>query len=121
MHDIKWIRENPEAFDYGLHRRGLPPQASELIAMDDARIAAQKEADFLRMIDNITAKRVGLEIGRLKKEGTFEQSMIDKIRHRIYIEVLTEEKEKSDKLVEELTRKVEEIDLEIKKILESIA
>ena len=28
MHDIKWIRENPEAFDRGLARRGLAPQAA---------------------------------------------------------------------------------------------
>ncbi len=25
MYDIKWIRENPEAFDTGLKRRGLEP------------------------------------------------------------------------------------------------
>jgi len=24
MHDLRWIRENPEAFDRGLLRRGLP-------------------------------------------------------------------------------------------------
>ncbi len=29
MHDIKWIRENPEAFDDGLRRRGLEPQVGE--------------------------------------------------------------------------------------------
>ena len=34
MYDIRWIRENPEAFDDGLARRGLPPQSAELIALD---------------------------------------------------------------------------------------
>jgi len=34
MHDIKWIRENPEAFDQGLRRRGLPPQAADVLALD---------------------------------------------------------------------------------------
>ncbi len=32
MHDIRFIRENPEAFDAGLARRGLPAQAAGLIA-----------------------------------------------------------------------------------------
>ena len=30
MHDIKAIRDNPEAFDRGLARRGLAPLAAEL-------------------------------------------------------------------------------------------
>lgn len=31
MFDIKWIRDNAEAFDDGLKRRGLAPQASDLL------------------------------------------------------------------------------------------
>jgi seryl-tRNA synthetase len=27
MHDIRWIRDNPEAFDRALESRGLEPQA----------------------------------------------------------------------------------------------
>ena len=34
MHDLRWIRENPEEFDRGLARRGLPPQAAEVLALD---------------------------------------------------------------------------------------
>ena len=30
MHDIKWIRENPDAFDRGLKRRGLAPLSDKL-------------------------------------------------------------------------------------------
>ena len=40
MHDIKFIRDQPEAFDRGLARRGLSARAQELIALDDARKAA---------------------------------------------------------------------------------
>ena len=40
MHDIRAIRENPEAFDDGLARRGLPPRAELLIALDERRRAA---------------------------------------------------------------------------------
>ena len=38
MFDIKFIRENPDAFDAGLARRGLAPRAGEILALDeDAR------------------------------------------------------------------------------------
>ena len=40
MHDIKAIRQNPEAFDAGLGRRGLPAQSGDILQIDDARRAA---------------------------------------------------------------------------------
>ena len=33
MHDLRWIRENPEEFDRGLKRRGLSPCAEEVLAL----------------------------------------------------------------------------------------
>ena len=43
MHDIKAIRENPDAFDAGLKRRGLEPLAGE-IGADDTRWRAVSTA-----------------------------------------------------------------------------
>eukprot|EP01037_Dinobryon_pediforme_P012838 gene12838-12938_t len=37
MHDIRLIRENPEAFDAGLARRGLAPAAAMILERDTAR------------------------------------------------------------------------------------
>ncbi len=37
MHDIRLIRENPEAFDAGLARRGLAPAAALILERDTAR------------------------------------------------------------------------------------
>ena len=34
MHDIRWIRQNPEGFDKGLARRALAPQAAQLLKQD---------------------------------------------------------------------------------------
>jgi seryl-tRNA synthetase len=34
MHDVRWIRENPEAFDKGLVRRGLAPMATRIVGLD---------------------------------------------------------------------------------------
>ena len=37
MHDIRFIRDNAEAFDRTLKRRGLPGEAARLIALDETR------------------------------------------------------------------------------------
>ena len=44
MFDIKWIRDNAEAFDAGLKKRGLAPLSAELIALDEARRAHVTQA-----------------------------------------------------------------------------
>ena len=40
MHDIRFIREHPLAFDAGLKKRNLPPMSAELLAIDKERRAA---------------------------------------------------------------------------------
>jgi len=57
--DIKWIRENPEAFDAGLKKRGLSPQSADLIALDEARrvhVTKLQEAQARR---NAASKEIG--------------------------------------------------------------
>ena len=63
MHDIKAIRENPAAFDAGLARRGLPPQSSDLVALDESirslqtkQQALQAEANTANTVFASTAK-----------------------------------------------------------------
>ena len=41
MHDIRFIREDPDAFDAGMKRRGLDPQAEDILALDERRRAVQ--------------------------------------------------------------------------------
>ncbi len=60
MHDIKWIRENPEAFDAGLARRGLPPQSAELLKLDAEKRNAQTELQALQSKRNEIAKAIGV-------------------------------------------------------------
>ena len=64
MHDIRAIRENPEAFDEGLRRRGLGPRAESLIALDGKRreaIAALQSAQERR---NAASKQIGAAMAR---------------------------------------------------------
>ncbi len=59
MHDIKWIRENPDAFDAGLKRRGLPAQSAELITLDEKRRAAILKAEQAQARRNAASKEIG--------------------------------------------------------------
>src|SRR3954466_77689 len=59
MHDIRWIRQNPEAFDRGLARRGLPAQSAELIALDERRRAAILKAEQAQARRNAASKEIG--------------------------------------------------------------
>ena len=59
MFDIKWIRENPEAFDNGLKLRGMNAASAELIAIDASRRAAQTELQELQRQRNAASKAIG--------------------------------------------------------------
>lgn len=59
MHDIKSIRDNPQAFDAGLARRGLKPLSASLLAIDERRrtsILASEQAQARR---NAASKEIG--------------------------------------------------------------
>jgi seryl-tRNA synthetase len=81
MFDIKWIRDNPAAFDAGLQARGLVPLSAELIKLDEARRAnltvlqeaqarrnaASKEIGKAKAAkDNATADKLMAEVAALK-------------------------------------------------------
>jgi seryl-tRNA synthetase len=59
MHDIKWIRDNPAAFDAALKRRGLEPHSSSLLAIDEKRRAAIMASEQALARRNSASKEVG--------------------------------------------------------------
>jgi seryl-tRNA synthetase len=59
MHDIRFIRENPAAFDAGLAKRGLPPRSAELLALDERRRALITEAQAVQARRNEASKAIG--------------------------------------------------------------
>lgn len=59
MHDIKAIRDNPEAFDRAIARRGVAPQAQSLIELDKKRRTSQLEFDDLQNRRNTLSKEIG--------------------------------------------------------------
>ncbi len=59
MYDIKWIRENPDAFDRGLTRRGLEPLSGKLLALDEKRRAAITAFEQGQARRNAASKEIG--------------------------------------------------------------
>src|SRR3982751_4374103 len=59
MHDIKWIRDNAEAFDRALARRGLKGEARSLIGIDERRRAAIQKAEAALARRNAASREIG--------------------------------------------------------------
>ena len=59
MHDIRLIRDDPEAFDAGLARRGLAPLSADLLAIDRRRREAIAAAEAAQADRNAASKDVG--------------------------------------------------------------
>jgi seryl-tRNA synthetase len=59
MHDIRFIRENPAAFDAALSRRGLAPMSAEILRIDTARRLAIKSAEDGQAQLNGLSKQAG--------------------------------------------------------------
>src|SRR3954468_10373560 len=59
MHDIKFIRDHPQAFDAGLKRRGLQPMSAMLLAIDERRRAAILASEQAQARRNAASKEIG--------------------------------------------------------------
>jgi seryl-tRNA synthetase len=75
MHDIKTIRDNPEAFDAALAKRGLPAQSDGLLALDVKRREAMTRAQELQARRNQSAK----EIGQKKAKGEDVEALLEAV------------------------------------------
>ena len=64
MFDIRWIRENPAAFDEGLAARGLDPAADALIGLDARRRAVQTRLQDYQTRRNHASKLIGAAKGQ---------------------------------------------------------
>ena len=59
MHDIKSIRDNPQAFDAALKRRGLEPLSPSLLAIDEKRRAEILASEQAQARRNSASKEIG--------------------------------------------------------------
>ncbi|ASS53177.1 MULTISPECIES: serine--tRNA ligase [Rhizobium] len=68
MLDIKWIRENPEALDAALAKRGAEPLAQSLVALDEKRRSAVQRAQDLLSRRNLASKEIGAAMAQKNSE-----------------------------------------------------
>ena len=63
MFDIKWIRDNAEAFDAALKRRGLAPLSAHLLEIDDQRRRHLTKLQDAQSRRNAASKEIGKAMG----------------------------------------------------------
>ncbi|WP_158924243.1 serine--tRNA ligase [Acidisphaera sp. S103] len=89
MHDIRAIRADPAAFDAAMARRGLPPAAAELMALDTDRRAAQTALQEKQARRNALAKeigqgkRAGADTAALEAEATTLRGDMDSLEKHV--------------------------------------
>lgn len=87
MHDINWIRNDPELFDQALSRRKVNPFSEELLKIDESR---RKEITLLQRLQherNDKSKAIGLikdksgsEFTKAKEEVELVNNEIEKLK-----------------------------------------
>ncbi|WP_288928762.1 serine--tRNA ligase [uncultured Maritimibacter sp.] len=100
MHDIRTIRDNPEAFDAAMARRGLSGVSAEVLAIDEARRAAILKAETEQAEANKAAKAIGAAKAS-GDEAEFERLRAEVAEKKKHIAALNDEAKAKD---EELTQ-----------------
>ena len=77
MLDLKWIRENPDALDAALAKRGAEPLSAQIVALDKTRREAITELQELQAKRNEASKR----IGEKKRAGEDAEAEIAEVAH----------------------------------------
>ena len=68
MLDIKWIRENPEALDAALAKRGAEPLSASLIALDQKRRSVAQAMQDMQSRRNSASKEIGAAMAQKDME-----------------------------------------------------
>ncbi|MEE8633882.1 MAG: serine--tRNA ligase [Methyloceanibacter sp.] len=77
MYDLKWIREDPKAFDTALAKRGLAPESPAILKLDEERRALIQNLQDAQTKRNAASK----EIGKAKASGdeAAAQKLMDEV------------------------------------------
>ena len=94
MHDIRAIRETPDAFDAALARRGLAPLSPSILALDEALRACIARAEAALAERNAASK----DVGAAKARG--DEAEFERLRA-----LVSEKKEEIARLEEEAKEK----------------
>ncbi len=79
MHDIKIIRDDPQAFDKGLAKRGIEAQSARLIEIDERRRKVIVALEEMQKKRNEASKQIGAAKG--KKDEALARKLMDEVAH----------------------------------------
>lgn len=77
MHDIRFIRETPDAFDKGLARRGLKGQSKEILELDQVWRSSTAKLQDLQSTRNEVSKKIGQ--AKAKKDEAEAQRLMAEV------------------------------------------
>jgi seryl-tRNA synthetase len=111
MHDIRFIRDNPDAFDKALARRGLPPQAQRLIALDEQRRAKILALETAQARRNAASKEIG-EAKKNKDEGKAKGLLSEVAALKESIPKMEAEEKKASKALDDTLAEIPNLPLD---------
>lgn len=77
MHDLKSVRDDPQAFDAALKRRGLAPLSADILARDAALRALLSKLQNMQARRNEASRQIGQ--AKAKKDEAAAQALIAEI------------------------------------------
>lgn len=111
MHDIKSIRDNPEAFDAALKRRGLGALSERLLAIDETRRGAIHAFEQAQARRNAASKEIG-EAKKAKDEARAASLMAEVADLKIAMPVLEDNAKAADRELQEALAQIPNLPLD---------
>jgi len=111
MHDIRFIRDNPDAFDKALARRGLEPQAQRLITLDEQRRAKILALETAQARRNAASKEIG-EAKKNKDEEKAKGLLSEVAALKESIPAMEAEEKKASKVLDEVLAEIPNLPLD---------
>ena len=105
MLDIKWIRDNAEALDAALAKRGAEPLAASLIALDEKRRSVVQSLQDMQARRNAASKEIGAAMGR--KDMDLAEKLKAEIAH--FKDIMPTAEEEERQLTADLTDQLSRI------------
>ncbi len=111
MHDIKSIRDNPEAFDAALTRRGLGALSDRLLAIDEARRGAIHAFEQAQARRNAASREIG-EAKKAKDEARASALMAEVADLKVAMPQLEDKAKAADRELQETLAEIPNLPLD---------
>jgi seryl-tRNA synthetase len=111
MHDIRFIRDHPDAFDSALARRGLSPESKRLIVLDEERRKKILELETAQARRNAASKEIG-ETKNSKNEKRATELMVEVAALKNSIPALETAEKSASKALDEVLAQIPNLPLD---------